>query len=61
MFVGFITSDMLDDLSLSDLDSKENSFSTSNDFGNLEECSGKALSVQNNPLELQNTFSLKKP
>jgi len=34
---------MLDDLVLSDLDSKENSFSTTNDFGNIEECAGKAL------------------
>ena len=51
---------MFDDLILSDLDSKENSFSTTKDFGNIEECAAKALSAHN-PFELQHAFSLKKP
>lgn len=50
---------MLDDLVLSDLDSKDNSFSTTNDFSNIDESAAKKLSAHN--LELQHALSVKKP
>lgn len=54
LIIGFVTSEMFEDLTISDIESKETS-SFSSDSGNYEECC-KAPLAKNNPLELSNTF-----
>lgn len=58
LFVGIVSQDMLDELSISDLEFKEYSI-TSTESGNYEEC-GKASWANNLPLELEPTFNFTK-